>query len=519
MSKRNSEALFRLIKSMKPSEKRYFRLRFQEDASGLKYLQLFDYMDQQDEADDQAILSDLPRIARGQLSNLKSHLYTRLMQCLRQYSQPSVSDIQIREMIDHAQILYNRSLYDQCADMLLKAQRKAAKTDNLELQLEILKWKKNVLTQTVGPGNEQRVNGLIQDVREVNERINMINKFTNLGVKLNSMFFRTGFISNQEEFDRIRKIYRDGMPEYVEDKLSLNEKLSLYQVEAGYFHYIQDFNAGLESATKWVALFDEFPDLRYSRTDTYLTAINSMMIAQNKLYLYNAFVENTRRLREIRHYPSSVINDNIRMRLFKYTYVHEFNRIFMLGDFAHGVSLMKKIEHQMEEFIRFLDGHSRLILYYKVACLYFGDQKYGLAIQWLNRILNSDAVDIREDIHSFARILNLISHYELGNMDVIDYYIRSTYRFLLRKDDLKQFQRSILDFLKSMNSSVSEAELIQAFRSLRDKLILLRENPYEKRAFIYFDIISWLESKIQSRPVAEVISSKAEYIIHEHVEL
>lgn len=510
MSRRNSNALFSLIQSMKPTEKRYFRLAFGED--DVKYLRLFDYMEKQGSPDDAAILSDLPEIRKAQLSNLKSHLYKRLLQSLRQYSQPSVNDIQIREMIDHAQVLFNRSLYDQCADMLVKAQKKAALTDNLELQLEILKWKKNVLSQTVGPGNEQRVNRIIADVEAVNQRINMINRFTNLGVQLNAVFFRSGYISNEEELQRIRRLYHRGMPAFDETDLSLNEKLSLYQVQVNYYHYIQDFRKGLEYATKWVALFDAFPELRYSRTDTYLSAINSMMVAQNKLYLYTDFVENTRRLREIRHYPRGVINENIRTRLLKYTYVHEFNRIFMLGDFAHGVSLMKKIEPRLEAFIRFLDNHSRLIMFYKIACLYFGNGNYGQAIRWLNRILSSENADLREDIHSFARILNLISHYEMGNMDVIDYYIRSTYRFLLRKDDLKQFQRSILDFLKSMNK-VTESELIDAFRRLRDQLLPLRENPYEKRAFIYFDIISWLESKIEGRHVAEVISEKAERII------
>ena len=48
-----------------------------------------------------------------------------------------------------------------------------------------------------------------------------------------------------------------------------------------------------------------------------------------------------------------------------------------------------------------------------------------------------------------------------------------------------------------------------AFADLREHLIPLTTNPYEKRAFVYFDIISWLESKIQSRPVKEVIREKA----------
>ncbi|HRG37391.1 MAG TPA: hypothetical protein PK289_02570 [Bacteroidia bacterium] len=41
----------------------------------------------------------------------------------------------------------------------------------------------------------------------------------------------------------------------------------------------------------------------------------------------------------------------------------------------------------------------------------------------------------------------------------------------------------------------------------------LEQNHFEKRAFIYFDIISWLESKIQKRTVQEVIREKSLKII------
>jgi len=48
-----------------------------------------------------------------------------------------------------------------------------------------------------------------------------------------------------------------------------------------------------------------------------------------------------------------------------------------------------------------------------------------------------------------------------------------------------------------------------AFRDLRDQLLPLQHNPYERRAFMYFDIISWLESKLEHRRVGEVINEKA----------
>jgi hypothetical protein len=34
------------------------------------------------------------------------------------------------------------------------------------------------------------------------------------------------------------------------------------------------------------------------------------------------------------------------------------------------------------------------------------------------------------------------------------------------------------------------------------------DHPYERRAFLYLDIISWLESKIENKPVSQIIQNK-----------
>lgn len=516
MSKHKSDALFQLIKSLKKSEKRYFKLFASGDTEGnsKKYLLLFDLIDKQSVFDEAALLRKEPSIIPQQLSNLKAHLYKKILQSIRRYDQANVIDIQIREMIDHTQILFNRSLYGQCTSLLKKAKKLAQKIDNLELQLEILKWEKNVLTQTVGRRNQIRANRIIEDVQNTNKRINNVNNFTNLSVKLNSLYLKIGFIRNEADYDKVINIFNASIYDEDEGDLSLNERLNLYNLLVGYYFFLQNFEKGYHYAKKWVDLFNENKEIRNSKIETYLNALNNLLIAQFKLYRYHEFVETSKRLRAIRHTPKGLMNENIQLKLLKYTYVHEFNRFFMLGDFDIGVSLINKLKPGLENFISQLDNHSRLIMYYKLACLYFGNSNYHESIAWLNRILNYESIDLREDIHSFARILNLISHYELGNMDVIDYYIRSTYRFLLKKDDMHLFQKYILRFLKILSAEFTEARLIPEFRKLRSQLLPLQDNPYEKRAFIYFDIISWLESKIEKRQVQEVIADKAKLIIN-----
>ena len=514
MSKDKSDALFHLIKSLKKNEKRYFRL-FAGREENTKYIRLFDLIDAQPEFDEDNLLVKDPSLNKAQLSNLKAHLYKKILKSLRMYTQSSILEMEIREMIDYAQLLYNRSLYSQCADILRKAKKAVLKIDNLELKLDILKWEMNILSVTVGTDNSNKVNRIIEEVQDTSNRISNINSFNNLAAKLNSIYVKIGYIRNREDYDKIVRLFSVSIPDFDEEQLSLNEKLNLYSLFVGYYFFIQDFNSGYTFAKKWVALFDSNRELRSSRIDIYISALNNLLIAEYKLSRYYEFVETSKQLRSLRQASGNEMNENIKLKLLKYTYVHEFNRFFMLGDFALGVSLMNRIKPGLEQFISQLDNHSRVIMYYKMACLYFGNEDYSEAITWLNRIINSDNIDIREDIHSFARILNLISHYELGNHDVIDYYIRSTYRFLSRKDDLHEYQRFILNFLKKLNNRFTEELLIPEFIKLRKQLIPLQENPYEKRAFIYFDIISWLESKIEKRPVQEVIKEKGKGLLKE----
>ena len=46
------------------------------------------------------------------------------------------------------------------------------------------------------------------------------------------------------------------------------------------------------------------------------------------------------------------------------------------------------------------------------------------------------------------------------------------------------------------------------FLALKEQMETLKNNKFEKRAFLYFDMISWLESKIENKPVQTIIKDK-----------
>lgn len=114
---------------------------------------------------------------------------------------------------------------------------------------------------------------------------------------------------------------------------------------------------------------------------------------------------------------------------------------------------------------------------------------------------------MREDLMCFARILNLVAHYEAGLDYQLDKLVKSTYKFLIKMNDLHEVQKEMIKFLRNL-PDVSPLDIKAEFKVLHHTLKQYENHPYERRAFLYLDIISWLESKIVNKPVAKVIAEK-----------
>jgi tetratricopeptide (TPR) repeat protein len=205
--------------------------------------------------------------------------------------------------------------------------------------------------------------------------------------------------------------------------------------------------------------------------------------------------------------PPTRIDENLETVGFMYSYTSKLNGHFIDGSFNEGIELVPELLKQLDKHAEQVDPHRILIFYYKIACLYFGAGDNEKSIQYLNKIINYPDPRLREDIHCFARILNLIAHFELGNQTLVDYQIRSVYRFLRKMNDLNLVQEEILNFIKNLGN-LKQDQTKEAFHNLRNRLLEISEMPYQKRPFLYLDIVSWLESKIYDKPVQEVIKSK-----------
>ena len=158
-----------------------------------------------------------------------------------------------------------------------------------------------------------------------------------------------------------------------------------------------------------------------------------------------------------------------------------------------------------------IDEHHVMVFYYKFASLYFGASNYEKSIFYLEKIIKNKQLGMREDLLCFTRILNLIAHYEAGLDQNLEALIKSTYKFLIKMNELHLVQQRIISFLRNL-SNIYPHELKNAFKELHRELKVFENHPYEKRSFMYLDIISWLESKIENVSVESIIKKKSKLV-------
>jgi len=241
-------------------------------------------------------------------------------------------------------------------------------------------------------------------------------------------------------------------------------------------------------------------------TAHFIKGMHNLLGAHFDLRNYRKFNETVKELEAFMEMPFVQNNINHTVQCFTYLYTAKLNRHFMEGSFTKGLQLVPEIEAKLEAYEDYLDRHRTLVFYYKIASLYFGSGDPARSIDYLNKIINLK-VDLRSDLQCYARLLHLIAHYELGNNDYLKYLLKSVYRFMGKMQHLSAAEEAIFKFLKqSFHSLPNQTKPL--FEQLLATLKNMADDKMETRAFMYLDVISWLESKIQRKPVQTIIRQK-----------
>ncbi len=508
MTNEQTDNLFTLIKSLSPSEKRQFSLYVGRIGvnSDSKFLNLFKVMAREKKYDEKVILANT-KISKQQLSNIKAHLYKQILISLRLNPAHQSIPVFIREQLDFASILYRKGLYKQSLKLLDKVKATALHYEEKSALYEILEWEKIIESQYITRSIQNRAETLIRETEDLIYLNVIANKLSNLSLGLYGIYLKRGYARTEEEAMEIKNYFQDKMPDFEFSRLGFREKLWLYKSHLWFNFISQDFLACYRYSKKWIELFNENPHLIRIHPILYLKGNHYLLESLFYLNHVKVFEKVLVDLETTLKDPKIPDDDNTAALSFIYLYSNKLNLRFMKGEFSGGEILVEKILKRIKKFETRIDAHHIMVFYYKIASLYFGDGNNKKCIEFLGKIINNNTLEMREDLMCFSRILNLVAHYEAGLDYHLERLIKSTYKFLIRMNDLHEVQKEMIKFLRNL-PEISPLDIKDEFRKLHATLKQYEDHPFERRAFLYLDIISWLESKIEEHPIADVIESK-----------
>ncbi|MBC7867470.1 MAG: hypothetical protein H7X88_08040, partial [Gloeobacteraceae cyanobacterium ES-bin-316] len=449
MFNRPNDALFQLVKSLEKSEKRNFKLFVKRNSGSdqLKSIQLFDALDKMGEYNEALLLKRNSSISKSQLSNLKAQLYKQVLSSLRIIKDEDNIDLQLHELMDYARILYNKGLYLQSLKSLDKLKELAKAHNQLTYLQQALFFEKKIEVLYITRSLQNRANQLTQESDVVYDALLLVNKLSNLSLQLYSWYIQNGHARNTNDVKSITEYFENNLPEGASRGKGFYEKLYLHQSYCWYAFICLDFVKYYRQCQKWVDVFEQHPEMLVVETASYIKGMHNLMSAHFDLRNEVKMGETIKKFEMFARSKAVRQNPNNRILVYQYLYTARINYHFLQGSFEKGLRMVPFLEKMLKEYGLYLDAHRVLVFYYKIASLYFGSGDSSKAIDYLNRIINSKA-DLRTDLQCYARLLHLIAHYELGNFELLEYLIKSVYRFMAKMDNLSKVEEEIFAFLR-----------------------------------------------------------------------
>lgn len=503
MPKTPSDKLFRLVKSLSGSEKRYFRLFAGPSATDRKYLSLFEAIEVQKTFDDEAlrkaVYGDQPVESR-KYSELKAYLYGLILKSLQAYDENSSVDYRLKKMLLNVRTLFRRALYDDCHSLLLKARKLAERYEAFHALLEIYHWKKHLAyTRTDIAFLDRELQNIRRAEEHCLQQLDNILQYRHLFYEL-LVSIRKDPSRNPQRTQTLLQLLQTPLLQEPHRAASHTARILRLRILTLLHYSTSRFQDFYTASRELLRLMESRPHLLEESLAEYISALNNHVVSCG---LLEKFGEVEATLEKFRRLKPKTRDDALKIH--RQYFMNKFRLCINTGAFDEGVRALEEHLREVERFDPAQFDKSNFYLQY--FCLYFGAQDYDRALDSLNRWLGMSKNVERQDLQSLARMLNLIMHFELGNTLLLDSLIRSTYRFLNRENRLSPVERSLLRFMKFAVKNPPRKDLRQALENLRQELESLRHHP-AFAAFQMFDVLAWLDGKIQGRPFAEIVREK-----------
>ena len=497
-----SESLIHLINNLTKQEKKEFSL-YISNKPEKDYIFLFRLIDDKKVSDPEELkMSFLTAKPTSSFNTVVIYLFDLLIDILTRLRTEQDSYYLLFNELLHARVLYEKSMYQECFQVLKKVKEKAVYYENYFALLVAQRLELNyLLTLDFEDMDEQKLLNKQYKMNNTLKSIRQLNEQSSLYELLKYRMINRGASRSLEETQKLDDLVTSEISIVASagvENFEIKKNHQLFQ--ANYFITVGDYKAAFNSFVELNKLFEENSHLWSNPPVYYLMTVEGMLESLRIMHNYegmNYFIEKLTKLSS----PSSSFQLNV-------TYVIFIYRLFSFidaGDFdkagiwiaEHQASLIDKMLLLKEQ------QQAEMSLY--IALIHLGNGEYRKARKRLSATIG------RGHLYSLPlfrtiRIVNVMIHYELGDVDYIQSEIRSIKREMSKNKGYNlKVESFLLKFLNYSFADTNRKRRAEIWESMAEEVHALYADKYETQILRKFDFVAWVEAKIFEVPLSDIL--------------
>ncbi len=491
---KSKELLFELIHSLTKSEKRFVKLNAQMHSGDKVYLKLMDAILKQNEYNEDELL-DLFKNEKfvKQFSVAKNYLINFILKQLRQYHSGLKANIECKNLLIDIEILFWKGQYKFAQKQIIKTEKLATKYELFLVLEELNYWNARIntaLTQ-IDKSNVQK---------SIQKHQNNLAKYQNI-LDYKELINKAHLLTKQSEIIRDKK-ERDEYEKLINSPLLKNKsKADSYTAMYSYFvlnSVLKRVSGDIEESgklrKKLVEFLESKPHLLDENPIHYTAALHNLLMHSLIVHDHDLYNQTLKKLKgynfKMPHEKAIMFSS---LCLFELGYYTEY------GMYEKAVEFVENMVSQFDSVNNLLNLEHEFLLHYHAALAYYYLEDYNKALKWINKVINLTAKDLRVDVRASTYVLNILTHYELGNMELLPYLIKTTLNYLGSVKINSKYDEAFVTMFIKIPDKQNLKELIPF---LEQKKIMLEKHKKEGIIVSDIDYFSWIESKIKHEPLS-----------------
>lgn len=500
--------LFQLVKSLSPSEKGYFKKYYANYSNNQIYVQLFDAVDEQNKYDEDSLKEQFKAYKLiKQFSVAKNYLIKNILKSLRAYHAEVSRDIVLNELLTNIEILYKKRLLGLCKKLIKRAKKLVVDAELFHKYSELALWEIRLEDLSAyTPTQKQKLNAIYEFALEGISRNENLMNYRQVAFQFNA-FSKEGIPRTAEA--------REDFKQFSQHPLLSPNVVPKSETAKGFFYNLQaklseinyDFEGAFSNSVRFIELIESNPSI-YSNNPSHNLIPAYYNLLGTCIYLDRSedFAHNLEKFKNI---PKTYDSNDIVVQIITLlsSYLELANNVNN-ADFDKAIQQTAFLKQTLANSTNIGFLSVKASMQYHIAYAYFGSNNFDQALDWINIIIQKEGIELREGLAVYAWLLNLIIHYELGNIKHLEYKLKATQKFISKLKKDHELEKTVLKFMNELLIANFEKNTKTVFSKYHKIFLEFEKKPYERIALISFDIISFIESKLTNRSFIETVKMR-----------